>query len=129
MRVAGRNVKDYLVDSWAFFVVIVIVMAIVTGLRLGGIESSSVEGILGIVGVLFLGGAGWIAATKGAYSLVQIAFLGFLLSFGTHWALPIFHRGLELWTTFLTNSVLYAVVAVVGGWLGRLRSHSRLERI
>jgi hypothetical protein len=50
LRVAGRNVKDYLADSWAFFVV-VIVMAVVTGFRLGGVESSPIERILGIVGV------------------------------------------------------------------------------
>jgi len=51
LRVAGRNVKDYLADFWAIFVVVIIVMAVVTGFRLGGVESSSIERILGIVGV------------------------------------------------------------------------------
>jgi len=43
--------------------------------------------------------------------------MGLLLSFGTHWPVPIFHRAEEVLYFILINSIIFSIVAVFGGWL------------
>mgnify|MGYP001087431339 CR=1 FL=1 len=71
-----------------------------------------------------LGWAGWHAVRKQGFGLAQAAVVGFVLSFASHWTLPIFHNAVESLSLFVVNSTLFVVVALAGGGLARIvRSH------
>jgi hypothetical protein len=46
--------------------------------------------------------------------------MGFRLSFGTHWALPIFHNAGAVVYFFLVNSVLFSIITAFGGLIGKM---------
>lgn len=123
MRLAGRTIDEYFVALKYFLAIIFVMAAILVTLRLFVGLPPEAQGPLAGVGAIIVGWGGWSAARNHGFNLKQVGFGGFLLSFGGHWALPIFHDLLEVVYLFFVNSVLYAAIAMAGGWLATLRKH------
>lgn len=117
MKVMGKTLKQYFRASWKFLAVIFIIMAIIVAIRLSFDFASGIQTLLTLFGVILIGWAGWSAVKGHGFNLKQAGIVGILLSFGTHWALPIFHSMLEVIFLILINTIIYSVIAVFGGWL------------
>ncbi|MGB3860755.1 MAG: hypothetical protein WA915_01635 [Candidatus Aminicenantaceae bacterium] len=96
---------------------IFIITVIIVFLRLFSDFPSSIQSLLSFSGVVFIGLAGWSVVRNHGFNLKQAVFVGLLLSFGTHWSVPIFHRAGEVLYIILINTIIFSAVAVFGGWL------------
>ena len=122
MNLAGKPLSQYFVASRKFLGIIFCIMAIVVMLRLSG-NDLSILNALNLLGVAVIGWAGWSAKRTYGMNLRQAWIVGFILSFGTHWALVIFHGAPEILFLFVTNTVLYLIISTLGWclakWFGR----------
>jgi len=87
--------------------------------RLSDYYPSGIQLLLLLLGLVVLGRAGWTAVRYYGFNLIQTGLVGFFLSFGSHWALPIFHTIGELTYLFLVNSVIFVGVTGLGGLLAK----------
>jgi hypothetical protein len=83
------------------------------------VYSSIMQTILLLIGLIVLGWAGWTTARKLQFTIPQIGFIGFILSFGAHWSLPLFHSIGEVLYLFVINSVINVAIVIAGGSLSR----------
>lgn len=115
----GSNVKG-LKKYWLFlaaFLGITSIQIISVVARLWIDDPSAIQNIVVILGLLIAVWAGWITIRILRLRLWHSALLGVGLSFGTHWALPIFHRGTEILSLIVINSIIVAATALIGGCL------------
>lgn len=119
MKVVGKTLNEHIASSWRLLAAISIITAIIVVLRLISNFPSRIQSVLVLGGVVFVGLAGWSVVRKHGFNLKQAAFVGFLLSFGTNWSVPIFHRGGEVPFLVIINSTIFCVIAAVGGWLAK----------
>ena len=117
LKVMSKTLNEYFTASWRFLATIFIITVIIVFLRLFSDFPSSIQSLLSLGGVVFVGLAGWSAVRNHGFNLKQAVFVGLLLSFGTHWSVPIFHRAWEVLNFILINSIIFSIVAVFGGWL------------
>ncbi len=123
MLIAGRTPSEYLLASRWFLGAILLLAGLSVAARLTGALSVLVQ-YLQLVGLPLIGWAGWHAVRKQGFGLSQAAVVGFVLSFASHWTLPIFHKAVESLSLFVVNSILFVLVALAGGGLARIvRSH------
>ncbi|MGB6864129.1 MAG: hypothetical protein WBE11_00410 [Candidatus Aminicenantaceae bacterium] len=115
----NKTLNEYFTASCRFLATIFIITVIIVFLRLFSDFPSSIQSLLSLGGVVFIGLAGWSVVRNHGFNLKQAAFVGFLLSFGTHWSVPIFHRAGEVLYFILINSIIFSTVAVFGGWLAK----------
>ena len=118
MLIAGRTPRDYYLASREFLALILILSGFSVIGRLTGYLSVSVQ-YLPFIGPLVIGWAGWRAVRKHGFNLAQTAIVGFVLSFGSHWTLPIFHGAAEISLLFVVNSIVFMIVALCGGFLAK----------
>jgi uncharacterized membrane protein YjgN (DUF898 family) len=64
---------------------------------------SAIQNIVVVLGLLIAVWAGWIAVRIMRLHMWHSSLLGVGLSFGTHWGLPIFHRGMDILYLILIN--------------------------
>ncbi len=105
---------------WVFlatFVGITLIQSISVTARLCIEDPSPIQNIVVLLGLLITGWAGLISIRKLRVRLWHLSLLGFGLSFGTHWALPIFHKGMDILNLFFINSIIMAVTTLLGGCL------------
>jgi len=119
MKFAGKSLNEYFVASKKFLAIIFTVMVIIVVLRLSHHYPPGIQIPLGLLAVIVIGWGGWATVRDYGFNLKQVGFVGFLLSFGTHWALLILHSPWEVLYFFLVNSILYVVIAAFGGWLAK----------
>lgn len=119
MVFAGKTLSKYLNASKKYFAIIFILTLITVLLRTLYDYSSIMQIILLLVGLIVLGWAGWTAATKYQFTLPEISFVGFILSFGTHWSLPLFHNIGEVLYLFVINSIINIFIVTASGFLSR----------
>lgn len=117
LKVIGKTLNEYFTASCRFLITIFIITVIIVFLRLFSDFSSSIQSLLSLGGVVFIGLAGWSVMRNHGFNLRQAAFVGFLLSFGTHWSLPIFHNVQEIFFLLLINTAIFSVIAIFGAWL------------
>lgn len=117
MRFAGKTLTEYFRASKVFLAVIFFLTFIIIVLRLSSDFPSGVQTLLSLIGIVFIGLVGWSVVSRRGFNVKQTGFLGFLLSFGTHWSLPIFHSTREMFFLLVINSVIFSVIAVFGAWL------------
>lgn len=113
----GKTLNEHIAASWRLLATISIITAIIVILRLISDLPSKIQPLLVLGGVVFVGLAGWSVVRNHGFNYKQAAFVGFLLSIGTNWSVPIFHRGGEVLYLLVINSTVFCVIAVVGGWL------------
>jgi len=118
MLIAGRTSRDYYLASREFLAVVLILSGVSVIGRLTGYFSVLVQ-YLPFVGIPVVGWAGWRAVRKHRFNLAQTAIVGFVLSFGSHWTLPIFHSASEIALLFAVNSIVFMAVAICGGFLAK----------
>lgn len=118
MLIAGRTPRDYFLASRVFLAAVLILSVVNVMGRLTGYLSVFL-GYLQFVGFPLIGWAGWRATRKYGFNLKQTAIVGFILSFASHWTLPIFHNVLEILWLFVVNSVIFIAVALCGGFLAK----------
>ena len=118
MLIAGRTPRDYFLASRVFLAAILILSVVSVVGRLTGYFSVFVQ-YLQFVGLPLIGWAGWRAIRKHGFNLTQTAIVGFILSFASHWTLPIFHSAAEISWLFVVNSVILVAVALCGGFLAK----------
>ena len=116
MLIAGRTPRDYFLASRAFLAAILILSGVNVIGRLTGYFSAFVK-YLQFIGLPLIGWAGWRAVRKHGFNLRQAAMVGFVLSFASHWTLPIFHGAAEILWLFVVNSIVFVAVALCGGFL------------
>ncbi len=61
MKFAGKNLNDYLVTSWKFLVIGLILTMIRVVLNLLGAYLAGIQTLLALLGLIVVGGAGWTA--------------------------------------------------------------------
>ena len=118
MLIAGRTPRDYFLASRAFLAAILILSGVNVIGRLTG-HFSVFLGYLQFVGLPLVGWAGWRAIRKHGFNLTQTAIVGFILSFASHWTLPIFHGATEISWLFVVNSIIFVAVVLCGGFLAK----------
>jgi len=118
MLLAGRTPRAYFLASRVFLLVVLILSGVNVIGRLAG-NSSVFLGYLQFVVLPLIGWAGWRAIRKHGFNLTQTAIVGFILSFASHWTLPIFHSAAELSWLFVVNSIIFMTVALCGGFLAK----------
>jgi hypothetical protein len=118
MTVAGRTLSEYFVVSRKFLVIVFILALISVVGRLSGYYPPAMQYLL-LLGLVALGWAGWTSVRVHKFTLVQTGIVGFLVSFGSHWSLPIFHGIGEFLYLFLVNSAIFVAIAIFGGFLAR----------
>lgn len=118
MLIAGKTSRDYFLASRGFLAVVLILSGVTVIVRLTGHFSALVQ-YLPFVGIPVIGWAGWRAVQKHGFNLAQTAIVGFVLSFGSHWTLPIFHSVAEISLLFVVNSSVFMAVAICGGFLAK----------
>ncbi len=119
MTFAGRTLGEYFLASRKFLVITFILAVISVAGRLSDYYPPGIQLLLLFLGLVVLGRAGWTAVRYYGFNLIQTGLVGFLLSFGSHWALPIFHSIGELTYLFLVNSVIFVGVTGLGGLLAK----------
>lgn len=119
MLVAGRTPSEYLLASRWFLGALLLLAGVSVVARLTGALSLLVQ-YLQPASLPLIGWAGWHAVRKQRFGLSQAAVVGFVLSFASHWTLPIFHNAGESLSLFVVNSILFVVVALAGGGLARM---------
>lgn len=117
LKVVGKNLNEYFTASWRFLATIFIITVTIVFLRLFSDFPSSIQSLLSLGGVVFISFAGWSVVRNHGFNLRQAVFVGFLLSFGTHWSLPIFHNVQEVIFLLFINTVIFSVIAIFGAWL------------
>lgn len=120
MKVMSKTLNEYFTASWRFLATIFIITVIIVLLRLFSNFPSSIQSLLTLGGVVFIGFAGWTAVGNYGFNLKQAVLVGLLLSFGTHWSVPIFHKAWEVLYFILINSIIFSIAAVFGGWLAKM---------
>jgi hypothetical protein len=98
-----------------FFLVVCFATAISVIVRKSGYSLLGLQNLL--MGALFLvvGLFGWLSVRRCHSSLAQSILMGFVLSFGSHWSLPFFHKGGEILQLFIVNSAIFVFVTFLGG--------------
>lgn len=120
MLIAGRTPRDYFLASRVYLVVILILSGVNVMGRLAGYVWVFL-GYLQFVGLPLIGWAGWRAIRIHGFNLTQTAIVGFILSFASHWTLPIFHNAAEILWLFVVNSAIFIAVALCGGFLAKIK--------
>ena len=64
---------------------------------------------------LVLGLFGWLSVRRYHSSLAQSILMGFVLSFGSHWSLPFFHKEREILQLIIINSAIFVFLVFLGG--------------
>jgi hypothetical protein len=119
MTFAGRTFSEYFSASRKFLAITFIIAVISVAGRLSDYYPPGIQLLLLLLGLVVLGWAGWAAVRYCGFNLIQTGLVGFLLSFGSHWALPIFHSIGELTYLFLVNSIIFVGVTGLGGLLAK----------
>lgn len=115
MESSERGLKRYRLFSATFLGITVVLTIISIFARLSAEDPSTIQSIVLILGLLVTFGAGWITIRTFRLRLWHCALLGLVLSFGSHWSLPIFHEGPEILHLILLNSIIMAAIAFFGG--------------
>ncbi|NIM58138.1 MAG: hypothetical protein GTO16_04235 [Candidatus Aminicenantes bacterium] len=113
----GKTLNEYFIASWRFLATIFVIAVIIVLLRLFSKFPSIIQYLLTFGGVFFVAFAGWSIVRNYGFNLKQVVLVGLLLSFGSHWSVPIFHRAWEVLYFILINSIILSIAAVFGGWL------------
>jgi hypothetical protein len=119
MHLLNRPLSEYWAAVWKFFLLAFILVVVITLLRLNDAYPSNLETILTLVGLMIVIWAGVSVVRVRGFNLFQAALVGFILSLASAWSLPIFHPAGEAFFLFITNGIIYALVAVAGGWVGK----------
>jgi hypothetical protein len=119
MIFAGKTLKEYLTASRKYLAIIFFLTLITVLLRKLYVYPSIIQIVLLIFGLIVLGRAGWTTVRKLQFTILQVGFVGFILSFGAHWSLPLFHSIGEVLYLFIINSVINIVIVIAGGLLAR----------
>ncbi len=119
LKVMSKNLNEYFKATWKFLVTIFLITMVIVLLRLLTSFPSSIQSILTLGGVVFIGFAGWSVVRNLGFNLKQVLLVGLLLSVGSHWSLPIFHPAGEVLYLILINSIIFSIIAVIGGWLAK----------
>ncbi len=123
MLIAGRTLRDYYLASREFLAVVLILSGISVISRLTGYFSALSQYLL-FAALPIIGWAGWHAVRNHKCSVAQTAIVGFVISFGSHWTLLIFHSAGEISSLFVVNSIVFIAVTLCGGVLARMvRNH------
>jgi hypothetical protein len=117
MKFVGKTLIEYFIALKVFLAVIFFLTFIIVVMRLSSDFPPGVQTLLSLVGVVLIGLAGWSAVSRRGFNVKQTGLVGFLLSFATHWSLPIFHSVREMFFLLLLNSVIFSVIAILGAWL------------
>ena len=120
MKFFGKKLNVYFVVSWKFLVILFVAAAIIGFFRLSSEFTSFIKTLFSIVCFACMGIAGWSAVRNHNFSLKQVIFMGFLLSFGIHWMLPIFHTAVEVMYLLLINTLVYSAIVFCGGLLAKV---------
>lgn len=118
MRFTGKTLYEYVVVSRKFFLAVFILSAISVAGRLSHRNPPGLQVVL-LLGLVVIAWAGWTAVRKHGFSLVETGLVGFVLSFASHWTLPIFHSLTEILYLFAMNSIIFIAIATLVGFLAK----------
>ncbi len=119
MKILGKPLNEYFKVSWKFLAIIFLIAMVIVFLRLSSNIPASIQSLLTLGGIAFIGFAGWSIGKNHEFNLKHVFFVGILLSFGSHWSVPIFHRAEEMLYIILINTIIFFTVTVFGGWLAK----------
>jgi hypothetical protein len=98
-----------------FFLVVCSATAINVIVRKSGYSVQGLQSLMMGTMLLVLGFFGWLSVRRYHSSLAQSILMGFVLSFGSHWSLPFFHKGREILQLIIINSAIFVLLVFLGG--------------
>jgi hypothetical protein len=119
MKLGGKTLNEYIYASKKFLIIALALQLLVVILRLSNNSTQALELLITVLGVIVIVWAGWTMVKAYKFNLTQAGIVGVLISLVTIWALPIFHSISELISIFAINTVLYVLLAGLGGWLAK----------
>jgi len=98
-----------------FFLVVCCATAISVIVRKSGYSVQGLQSLMMGMMFLVLGLFGWLSVRRYLSSLAQCILMGFVLSFGSHWSLPFFHKEREILQLIIINSAIFVFLVFLGG--------------
>jgi len=98
-----------------FFLLVCLATALSVMARKSGYSFAGLQNLMMLLMLIVLGLFGWLLVRRCHSSLALNILLGFILSFGSHWSLPFFHKGREILRLIMVNSAIFAFVTFLGG--------------
>jgi len=117
MSLSNVNKIKYIKLTAMFLFLIFILAAVNALLRKLGYSFPGLQNSMLIILFIILGLFGWLLRRRYNSSIIRIFFLGMILSLGSHWTLPLFHKGKEIIQLIIINSAIFAFVTFLGGIL------------
>ncbi len=115
MKSREKNTTKRIRLTMIFFLVVCLTAVINVIVRKSGYSFQGLQNLMILMLIIVLGLFGWLSVRKCNSSLAQNILLGVILSFGSHWSLPLFHKGREILQLIIVNSAIFAFVAFLGG--------------
>lgn len=98
-----------------FFLMVSLATAISVIARKSGNSLAGLQNLLTFVMLLLVGWFGWLLVRRCSSGLARNILLGLILSIGSHWSLPLFHKGGEILQLLIINSAIFALATFLGG--------------
>lgn len=115
MKSREKNAAKRIRLTMIFLLVVCLATAISVVVRKSGYSFLGLQNLMILPMLIVLGLFGWLSVRRCNSSLAQNIWLGFILSFGSHWSLPLFHKGREILQLIMANSAIFAFVTFLGG--------------
>jgi len=115
MRSREDNAAKRIRMTLIYFLVVCLATALSVIVRKLGYSFANLQNLMMLPMLIVLGLFGWLLVRRYHSSLALNILLGFVLSFGSHWSLPFFHKGREILQLILANSAIFAFVTFLGG--------------
>jgi hypothetical protein len=115
MKSRKKNTAKRIRLTMIFFLVVCLATTISAIARKSGYSFPGLQNLMILMMLIVLGWFGWLSVRSCDSSLAQNILLGVMLSFGSNWSLPLFHKGREILQLMIANSAIFAFVAFLGG--------------
>ena len=115
MKSREKNAAKRIRLTMIFFLVVCLATAISVIVRKSGYSFAGLQNLMMLLMLIVLGLFGWLLVRRFHSSLAQNILLGAILSLGSHWSLPFFHKGREILQLIMANSAIFALVTFLGG--------------
>jgi len=115
MKSRNKDATKRIRLTMIFFLVVCLATAISVIVRKSGYSFAGLQNLMMLLMIIVLGLFGWLLAERCHSNLAQTIWLGFVLSLGSHWSLPFFHKGMEILQLLIANSAIFAFTTFLGG--------------
>lgn len=115
MKLKENQTANHIRFIMIFFFIICLGSFVSVIVRKSGHSLPGLQNSMVLITLIILGLFGWLSVKRYNLSLARTVLLGIILSLGSHWTLPLFHKGWEILQLLIINSAIFAFIAFLGG--------------